>query len=169
MSGSSRVTWLLLAAAALAIPLSVHAQPRPQDDIDRNLQERAARERAFGVRLEEARPVPPPPQPADASRSIVLPTPGTEILRREPLPPRIHGKPAVVPAAPVVNEQVLVDESQRRRLMELQTQTSVRPIDDPTRRPTLDVQQLQFEREQRATDLHSRILRNADSAGRVFP
>jgi hypothetical protein len=164
------LTWLLLlAAAAFASSLSVQAQSRPQDDIDRNMQERAARERAFGVRLEEARPLPTPQQPAEVSRSIVLPTPGTEILRREPLPPRIHGKPAVVPAAPVINEQVLVDESQRRRLMELQTQTSARPIDDATRRPTLDVQQLQFERETRATDLHSRILRNAESAGKVFP
>jgi hypothetical protein len=169
MSGPSRVTRLLLLAAALATSLSVQAQPRPQDDIDRNLQERAVREREFGVRLDEARPVPPPKPDAEVSRSIVLPTPGTEILRRGPPPPRLTGKPAVVPVAPVINEQVLVDESQRRRLMELQTELSTRPIDDPTRRPTLDVQGLQFEGENRATDLHSRILRNAEGAGRVLP
>jgi len=154
----SALTLLALFSAA-----SVAAQPHPQDDIDRNLQQRAAREREFNVKLEEERVLPQPitVQP-DGGFKIYVPTPGAEILRREPPPAAGSTPPRVAPAPSVVNPQVQLDESQRRRQVELQTQTQQLPA--PQRQQALDSQKLQFQRETQAQDLGSKILRDSQRA-----
>lgn len=151
---------LFLAGVAAAGPIA--AQVHPQDGIDRNLLERAAREREFHVRLQEDTPVPRPPAlTGETGLKFVLPAPGSEILRREPVAPG----PAPLRTAPgqsVVDSELQLRDSQRRRQIELQTQTQNVP--DPARRQTLQSQQLGFERETSAQDLGSRILRDSSRA-----
>lgn len=132
-----------------------------RDDIDRNLQERAAREREFHVELEPAAPIQPPSAVLERSR-VMLPTPGTELF--EVPGPRLapSQQNGAVRARPGANRPSLLTESQRRRQLELQSQT--RPLDETARRPLLDTQQLQFEREQRADRLQLEIMRNSERA-----
>lgn len=151
------------AAIALALPAAVFAQVA-RDDIDRNLQERAAREREFHVELDASPPSRVPPSPALERARVMLQTPGTglfDVPSRAPVPSTAG---AVVPSAPRASGPSLLDESQRRRQLELQSQT--RFLDETQRRPLLDTQQYQFEREQRADQLHSDIMRNSERAMR---
>ena len=159
-----------LIALAL-VPVGAFAQTPPaQDATQRSLQERAAQERGLSLRLDDRPPPPRPMAPDEIRRNITLPTPGTEILRREP-PPLIAPTPRVAAPGPAVpSSQQLLDESQRRRQLELQTQLP--PPNTPTPDPAQGVirqqqqqtQQLQFEREQRAGSLGSEIMRESDRA-----
>lgn len=134
-----------------------------RDDIDRNLQERGAREREFHIELDAVPPI-TPQSPALTRRSVTLPTPGSGIVqpRERAAPPQRRAETTTAPSA--VGGGVQLDESQRRRQLELQSQT--RPLDETTRRPMLDSQQLQFEREQRANQLQLDIMRDSDRAMR---
>lgn len=152
--------WVLLAGLATSIPAV--GQVHPQDGIDRNLQERAAREREFHVRLQDETPTPPRPMvPGETGLKLYLPTPGSEILRRgEPVRP--PAPPRLAPGKSVVDSETQLRDSQRRRQIELQTQTQNVP--EPSRQQTLDSQQLGFDRETSAQDLGSRILRDSSRA-----
>ena len=152
----------VIAVVAIALAAPTLAQQRPQDDIDRNLQERAARELRFQVRLQEDRELPPPAITPNSGLQFVLPpTPGVEILRRQPTPTPV-APPRVQSGRSVVNGLTQLQDSQRRRQVELQTQTQTVP--DPARAQRLDLQQLQFERETRAQQLGSSILRDSARA-----
>jgi hypothetical protein len=162
-----RIWMMLLAGAAAA---RVHAQTAGQDAIDRDLQERAVQARGLQLRLDEP-PVPRPMAPLDVRRSATLPTPGTEILEHQP-PPQLPAAPrAARTAPPVTTPQVLLDESQRRRQLELQSQLPPNPVpltagEDIVRQQATQTQQLQFQREQSATQLGSEIMRNSERAMR---
>lgn len=169
MTSAARICF----AAALAVTAAtVHAQTSPaQDAIDRNVQERAVQERGLSLRLDEVRPLPRPLAPQDVTRNAVLPTPGTEILQRPP-PPGLPPKPRVAAPGPAVpTQQQLLDERQRRQQVELQTRLPPAPVtgnatEDVVRQQSLQVQQLQFQREQSAGQLGSDIMRNSDRAMR---
>ncbi|MCW5621191.1 MAG: hypothetical protein KIS79_08810 [Burkholderiales bacterium] len=151
---------LALTLAAL-FTLSGHAgaQRTVQDDVDRNLQERRARQFELQMGLDPG-PAPAPAPEAEVRRSLTLPTPGTTLLE----PPR-----PLTPRTPEVVERPsgrlrvpsLVDD-QRRRQQGLQTQT--RSVPEPARRQALEAQQLQFEREMRAEQLRLEIMRNSERA-----
>lgn len=150
-------------AVALVSPSMVLAQI-PRDDIDRNLQERAVREREFHVDLDAPPPsIAPPSRALERSRAM-LPTPGTELFDVPSRRPARAEQGAVVSPAPRVSGPTLLDESQRRRQLELQSQT--RFLDETQRRPLLESQRLQFEQEQRADQVHSDIMRNSERAMR---
>jgi len=154
------VSVCLLASALAAVPSA--GQVHPQDGIDRNLQERAAREREFHIRLQEDTPVPPRPVVSgETGLKFYLPTPGSEILRREKAAPA-PAQPRLAPGKSVVDGETQLRESQRRRQIELQTQTQNLP--EPVRQQTLQSQQLGFDRETSAQDLGSRILRDSSRA-----
>jgi hypothetical protein len=148
--------WLALASEA-------SAQSHPQDAIDRNLQERAAREREFHVRLEEERPQPILMEaPRDTGLQFTLRTPGTEILQRDQPEQARPTQARAAPGKSVVGADVQLRESQRRRQVELQTQTQNLP--ETARQPDLQIQQLEFDRETRAQELGSSILRESQRA-----
>lgn len=151
----------LLIGISVALPPAGGAE-RAQDGIDRNLLERAQREREFHIRLEDARaPIPLPPGPAQPSWFFV-PRPGTETLRPER--PEARAAPATrpEPRAPVIDARTQLNDSQVRRQVELQAQTQNLP--DPARKQMLDLQGLGFERENRAQELGSSILRDSQRA-----
>lgn len=158
----SRCTRIAL-AVALALPAASFAQV-PRDDIDRNLQERAVREREFHVDLDAPPPSIVPPSPALERSRVMLPTPGTELFEVPSHRPARATQGAVVSPGPRVGGATLLDESQRRRQLELQSQT--RFLDETQRRPLLESQRLQFEQEQRADQVHSDIMRNSERAMR---
>ena len=154
---------VLLAAALGGVP-STWAQTSPQEEIERSLRARGAAERALTMRLEVPRG-PPPSVPVDqVRRSATLPTPGTEILERRP-PPELPPAPAVVaPGAPAVTGADLLLDSQRRRQAALQAENARLSIDDPARVQSTQIQGLTFERELRAQDLGSAIMRSSERA-----
>lgn len=142
------------------------AQVQPQDGIDRNLQERAAREREFHVGLQDdVPPVPRPLAPGKTGLQISIPTPGSEILQRDRAP---QPAPAarITPGQSVVNGDLQLRDSQSRRQMELQTQLQNRPDPgaDAERQQILQIQQLQFNRETSSQDLGSKIMRDSQRA-----
>lgn len=140
------------------------SQTNPQDGIDRNLQERAAREREFHVRLQDD--TPPTPltiTPGTGGLRFYVPTPGSEILRADPAHQLRSTPPvAAAPGKSVVSGTTQLLDSQSRRQMELQTQIENRP--EPERQQILQIQQLGFDRETRAQDLNSKILRDSSRA-----
>lgn len=148
-------------AAVLAIALgsacalgSAGAQTNAQTD--------SARE--FTMHLDLPHGPPPPVQPSELWRSVILPTPGTEILQRQPAPV-LPPKPTVVPsAAAAVTGATLLEDSQRRRQSALQAENARLPIDDPARQTSVQMQGLTFERETRAQDLGSAIMRSSERA-----
>jgi hypothetical protein len=138
------------------------AQVHPQDGIDRNLQERAARAHEFQVRLQDdIPPVPRPVVPGKSGLQISIPTPGGELLQRHrteaPAPPA-----RITPGKSVVSGDLQLQDSQSRRQMELQTQIENRP--EPERQQILQIQQLQFNRETSAQDLGAKIMRDSSRA-----
>ncbi len=154
---------MAVAALAIAMVPTAAGQSHPQDQIDRNLQQRAVREREFGVRLEEDRTLPPPiTAQSGTGLKLYVPTPGSEILRREPPPAAGASPPRVEPAPSVVHSRMQLEDSQQRRQTGLQSQTQ--QIPEPQRQRMLDTQKLQFERETQAQDLGSRILRDSERA-----
>jgi hypothetical protein len=155
--------WMMFLLTALGTGSPALAQTHPQDAIDRNLQAREAREREFHVRLQEdAVPAPRPVVPGQTGLQIYVPTtPGSEILRRD-VPRRPASVPQVAPDKSVVSGEVQLRDSQTRRQMELQTQTSGRP--EPERQQILQIQQLGFDRETSSQDLGSRIMRDSSRA-----
>jgi hypothetical protein len=144
---------LLVASAALAV------DPRIQDDVDRSRQ--AQRARAFELQMDlDARSV-PAPLPESELRRSVAPSAGTGILDVLPRVPEA-GETGVVDG-PIDSVGVpAVTGDQRRRQQGLQAQT--RKLPDAQRRQTLDVQQLQFERELQSERLRSEIMRNSERA-----
>jgi hypothetical protein len=152
-----------IVAASLVLAGGSLAQTA-RDDIDRNLQERRVREREFHVDLYDAPPI-APQSPALTRRSVFLPTPGAGLFERsQPLRAPLR-PPDAVPRSSAAEDSLQLDESQRRRQLELQSQTL--PLEESLRRPMLDAQQLQFEREQRARQLQSEIMRNSERALRA--
>jgi hypothetical protein len=145
---------------------SSYAQTHPQDGIDRNLQERAVRERTFRVTLDDG-PLPgPPPGGLDLSLPITLSTPGTNILEdpRKLLPPdqaAARGR-APAPQVPTGSTQLQLNQEQRQTHLQIQT----RELPDATRQQASQIQQLQFEREWRAQELGDSILRKSGDAMR---
>jgi len=140
------------------------AQTSPQESIERGLRARAAAERELSMRLELPPGPPPPLPPAELRRSAAPPLPGTEVLELQP-PPELPPKPAVVPSAPpVVTGATLLEDSQRRRQEALQAENARLPIDDPVRQRSMQIQSLTFERETRAQDLGSAIMRSSERA-----
>ena len=158
---------MVLAAAGID---PAAAQVHPQDGIDRNLQERAAQEHEFHVGLQEDIPPVPRPIPISSGKSgasgtsglqISIPSPGSEILRRDQAPP--PAAPArVTTGKSVVSSDLQLQDSQSRRQMELQTQIENRP--EPERQQILQIQQLQFDRENSANDLGTKIMRDSSRA-----
>lgn len=155
-------TSVVLVVAGLWTASPALCQVHPQDGIDRNLQQRAAQEHEFHVRLQED--TPPTPRPIVLGKTglqFYLPTPGSEILRRDELPP-----PAAPPRAgtgkSVVSGETQLLDSQSRRQMELQTQIENRP--ESERQQILQIQQLGFDRETSAQDLGAKILRDSSRA-----
>ena len=116
------------------------------------------------MRLDVSR-APPLPVPADqVRRSVTLPTPGTEILERRPRP-ELPAAPAAVPSGPpAVTGDTLLQDSQQRRQAALQAENARLPIDDPVRQQSTQIQGLTFERETRAQDLGSAIMRSSERA-----
>jgi hypothetical protein len=162
MNAFRRVRAWLLPVLWLAGASHGFAQSHPQDAIDRNLLERAAREREFHVRLQEERPQPIPMEaPRDTGLQFALRTPGTEILQREQ-PEKALPQARAEPGKSVVDADMQLRESQRRRQVERQTQTQNLP--DVTRQQTHQTQQLGFDRETRAQELGSSILRESARA-----
>lgn len=163
-------TWTILLVAGLGAGGPVLAQNHPQDTIDRNLQAREANAQEFHVGLQN--PGVPPPRPMARGQTglqiyvpkIYVPSPGTEILRRDaPRPLAPAGVPQVVaPGKSVVGGELQLRDSQARRQMELQTQINQRP--EPERQQILQIQQLGFDRETSSQDLGSRILRDSSRA-----
>ncbi len=162
-----------LGTTGLFAAASASGQTLPaQAATDRAQQQRAAQERSFQVDL-DARPTPPPTTlpPVVTHRPIMYDTPGTKVLRRAE-PPALPPLPGGVTAAPpVIGGQQLLDESQRRRQLELQQKLQAQPqvvpgFDNPTQQMQLQTQQLQFEREQGAARLDSEIMRNSERAMR---
>jgi hypothetical protein len=155
-------TAMILAVAVLGAATPALCQVHPQDGIDRNLQERVAREHEFHVRLQDD--IPPPPRPivpGQPGLKFYVPTPGSEILRRAEVPqPATPARTA--PGKSVVSGDTQLLDSQSRRQMELQTQIDNRP--ESERQQILQVQQLGFDRETNAQDLGSRILRDSSRA-----
>ena len=139
-------------------------QVSSQEQIDRNLQERAARERELTMRLDAPPALPAPLPPAEVRRSVLLRTPGTEVLEPgRPLQPA--PQPVVIPASPpVVTGTTLLDDSQRRRQEALQTENQRLPLDDPARQRATQIQQNSFDREIRSQELGSTIMRESQRA-----
>jgi hypothetical protein len=153
--------WMIL-VAGLGVSTPALCQVHPQDGIDRNLQERAAREHEFHVRLQEdAPPLPRPIDPGKGGFKFYVPTPGSEILRREQVP-QPATPPRIAPGKSVVSGETQLLDSQSRRQMELQTQIQNRP--EAERQQILQIQQLGFDRETSAQDLGSKILRDSSRA-----
>jgi hypothetical protein len=154
----------LIFTVALGQAPFAQGQTSPQEEVERSLRARGAAERELTMRLDVPR-APPPSVPADqVRRSVTLPTPGTEILERRP-PPELPPAPGVVPpGAPAVTAADLLQDSQRRRASALQAENARLPIDDPARQQSTQIQGLTFERELRAQDLGSAIMRSSDRA-----
>jgi hypothetical protein len=129
----------------------------------------AQTEPALKLQLDAPNPMPRGLTPDEIRRSIVLPTPGTEILQRQP-PPALPPRPRTAqPAPPVPTAQQLLDESQRREQLELEARLPPAPVTgegtaDVARQQALQIQQLQFQRERSAGQLGSDIMRNSDRA-----
>jgi hypothetical protein len=155
----------LLSVVVLSAVLShAWAQTSPQENIERGVQARTAAQRELTMRLDLPRGAPPPPPPAELLRSVTLPTPGTQILERQPAP-ELSPKPTVIPSAPpVVTGATLLEDSQRRRQAALQADNARLPLDDPARLRSTQIQGLTFERETRAQDLGSAIMRSSEQA-----
>jgi hypothetical protein len=163
---------LFLALASILIGLANPAWPQatPQDGIDRNLQQREARQREFHATLEE-RHGPPPALPGGFEPKwnfLLLPSGSEPPLL---LPQGVTPTPSTarVPSeTSVVNSDVQLRDSQQRRQLELQLQTGagtqVPGVPDPARQQAPQTQQLGFEREIRAQELQSNILRDSSRA-----
>ena len=162
---------LLPLAAAVVLLTTIPAWPQsnPQDSSDRNLQQRAAWEREFHARLEDGSG-PPPPSTSGFSATkdfFLLPFGG-----ERPLLPKLQDIPGpdarTSAGKSVVSSEVQLQDSQQRRQLELQTQTQgqaqVPGVPDPGRQQALQIQQLGFDREQRAQELQSNILRDSARA-----
>lgn len=157
---------LFVVSFALAAGQSSSGWPQvsSQEQIDRNLQERAARERELTMRLDAPLAPPAPLPPAEVKRSVLLRTPGTEVLEPgRPLQPA--PRPVVIPASPpVVTGTTLLDDSQRRRQEALETENQRLPLDDPARQRATQIQELNFDRETRSQELGSTIMRESQRA-----
>lgn len=154
---------LVFAVALSQAPLA-WGQTSPQEEIERSLRARGAAERELTMRLDVPRGLPPPVPADQVRRSVTLPTPGTEILERRP-PPSLPPAPGVVPpGAPAVTGADLLQDSQRRRQAAMQAENARLPIDDPARQQSTQIQGLTFERELRAQDLGSAIMRSSERA-----
>jgi hypothetical protein len=157
----------LLSALLLTVVLgSAAAQTSPQQAAERALQARDAAQREFTMRLDS----PPGPPPALSAEQVLrMVTPPAPSLGGEPVEhvsaPELPPAPAVIPSAPpVVNGATLLEDSQRRRAAALAAENARLPLDDPARVRSTQIQGLTFERETRAQDLGSAIMRDSARA-----
>jgi hypothetical protein len=162
---------LLLALLGVFLINSAWSQALPQDGIDRNLQQREARQREFHASLEDRRGAPPALSGGgfEAKWNFLMLPAGSEPPLRLPQGVTPTPSTARVPSeTSVVNGEVQLQDSQQRRQLELQLQTGagtqVPGVPDPGRQQSLQTQQLGFEREIRAQDLQSNILRDSARA-----
>ena len=154
--------WMILACGGLGASTPALSQVHPQDGIDRNLQERAAREHEFHVRLQDDTAASPA---ADRSRQDRLAVLRPHARKRDPAPRQrsaTGAPPRVAPGKSVVSGETQLRDSQSRRQMELQTQIENRP--EAERQQILQIQQLGFDRETSAQDLGSKIMRDSSRA-----
>jgi hypothetical protein len=149
---------ILLALLLSTLPAAAQA---PTDGIDRNLLERAQRLREFGVTLEDG-PLPSAPAPGlEKAMPITLMPPGVD-------PAADRRRPSPTPSAPAVptrrdaSELQQLHADQQRRQLHLQLET--RELPEAARRPALDTQQMNFERESRAQELGAEIMRRSSEA-----
>jgi len=145
-----------LAASALlaALVASAAAQTGPQDGIDRTLLQREQQEREFHVRLYE--------QGQASGQNALIPLPPVKhsfVGRELSQPPPVPGAKSESAAAGGLGDQQLLNDSQLRRQLELQTQNRWR--DEPTRQQQSQIQQLQFGRENQAQQLQQQIQRGS--------
>jgi len=152
--GPARIAFAMIMLTAASVPAL--AQNGPQDGIDRNLLQREQRTAEFHVRLYDdarsaqqsaATPLPPVPHSFGGRELYDVPV---------PTPPTAVAQPPGAAAS-----QQRLDDSQRRRQLELQTQNRFQ--DEPTRQQQSQIQQLQFGRENQAQQLQQQIHRDSDS------
>ena len=165
-----RQLFVVLALVSVFLANPAWSQALPQDGIDRNLLQREARQREFHASLED-RHGPPPALSGgfEAKWNFLLLPAGSEPPLR--LPEGVTPVPARARApseTSVVTGDMQLQDSQQRRQLELQLQTGVGTqvpgVPDPGRQQSLQSQQLGFEREIRAQDLQSNILRDSARA-----
>ena len=161
---------LFLALLSIFLINPAWSQAPPQDGIDRNLQQREARQREFHASLEDRRGPPPTLSGGvEAKWNFLMLPAGSEPPLRLPQGVTPTPSAARVPSeTSVVNGDVQLQDSQQRRQLELQLQTGagtqVPGVPDPGRQQSLQTQQLGFEREIRAQDLRTNILRDSARA-----
>ena len=157
----------LLSTMLLCAVLSpAAAQTSPQEATERGVQARDAAQREFTMRL-DLLPGPPPSLSAEQLQRMVTPpvvSLGGEPSERVPSP-ELPPAPTIIPSAPpVVSGATLLEDSQRRRAAALAAENARLPLDDPARLQSTQIQGLTFERETRAQDLGSTIMRNSERA-----
>jgi hypothetical protein len=145
--------------------IAAYAQSSAQDGIEANKLERSQREAEFHVRLYDATI----PQPSVGPR-LPLPlesAPRSTLHLSEPLPPNPTTNTQVVPQGTTSADRARQELNQQQRLQQLQTpQTLNRDFDETVRQQQLQIQQLQFDRENSAQSLHDRIMRDSQGAMR---
>ena len=158
---AQKLLFVMLLSVALG---HAAAQTNPQQAIERAVQARSAAQRELTMRLDLPPGPPPSPSSEQLMRSITPPLPGGSFPERVPSPD-LPPNPAVVPSAPpVVSGAVLLDDNQRRRRAALEADHARLPLDDPARLQSIQIQGLTFERETRAQDLGSAIMRGSERA-----
>jgi hypothetical protein len=167
MSPPRRGASLLLMVIALFVAHTVQAQnaAQPQnpaqDGVSRNALERQQRENEFHVKLYDNAP----PKSTARTPSLPLPletSPRSTLDLGEPLPPNPRTTQAIAPRVSDTAQQLQWDLSQQQRLQQLQQQNKDLP--EPVRQQQMQIQQLQFDRENNAQGLHDRIMRDSQGS-----
>jgi hypothetical protein len=132
-----------------------------QDDVSRNLLERQQRENEFHVKLYDNTP------PKSTARTPTLPlpletNPRSTLDLGEPLPPNPTTSQAATPRMSDTAQQLQRDLNQQQRLQQLQQQN--KDMAEPVRQQQMQIQQLQFDRENNAQGLHDRIMRDSQGS-----
>jgi len=134
------------------------------DGIARNMLERQQNENGFHVKLYDDRR---PPPPMTSARALPLPletSPRSTLDLGDPLPPN---PTRAQPSAPLSSDaaRLPLDVNQQQRLQQWQLQN--KNLDEPARQQQIQLQQLQFDRENQAQSLHDQIMRDSQGAMRL--
>jgi len=167
MSQLRRGASLLLMGIAAFVSQAVQAQniAQPQnpaeDGVTRNLLDREQRENEFHVKLYDNTP------PKSTARTPTLPlpletNPRSTLDLGEPLPPNPTTSQAATPRMSDTAQQLQRDLNQQQRLQQLQQQN--KDMAEPVRQQQMQIQQLQFDRENNAQGLHDRIMRDSQGS-----
>src|SRR5262245_15908198 len=155
--------WWVVTAAALitAATTTASVQDGPQDGIQRNLLERQQREAGFHVKLYDNTP----PQPTGGAIGLPLPletSPPSVLDLSSPLPPNPTASQPAKSGISGDSERRQLDVSRQQRLQQLQLQNKT--VEEPMRQQQMQIQQLQFDRENQARSLHDQIMRDSKSS-----